>query len=100
MWCCVGSGWRTHQIRRFIYAHAEDTLYVNLFIPSRLTWKEQKLTLVQESRFPDEAQIRFRIEKSNKKTFSLKFRYPSWAKGASVSVNGKVQDITPNRAST
>ena len=77
----------------FIYAHAEDTLYVNLFIPSRLTWKEKKLTLIQESRFPDEEQIRFRIEKSNKKALSLKLRYPSWAKGASVSVNGKMQNI-------
>ncbi len=94
MWCCVGSGLENHtKYGEFIYAHAEDTLYVNLFIPSRLTWKEKKITLVQESRFPDEEQIRFKVEKSNKKAFSLKFRYPSWAKGASVSVNGKIQDI-------
>ena len=94
MWCCVGSGLENHtKYGEFIYAHAEDTLYVNLFIPSRLTWKEKKLTLIQESRFPDEEQIRFRIEKSNKKALCLKLRYPSWAKGASVSVNGKVQDI-------
>ena len=94
MWCCVGSGLENHtKYGEFIYAHAEDTLYVNLFIPSRLTWKEKKLTLIQESRFPDEEQIRFRIEKSNKKALSLKLRYPSWAKGASVSVNGKMQNI-------
>ena len=53
MWCCVGSGLENHtKYGEFIYAHAEDTLYVNLFIPSRLTWKEKKLTLIQESRFP------------------------------------------------
>lgn len=68
MWCCVGSGLENHtKYGEFIYAHAEDTLYVNLFIPSRLTWKEKKLTLIQESRFPDEEQIRFRIEKAIKK---------------------------------
>lgn len=93
MWCCVGSGLENHtKYGEFIYAHAKDTLYVNLFIPSRLTWKEKKITLVQETRFPDEEQIRFRVEKSKKKAFSLKLRYPSWAKGASVSVNGKVQE--------
>lgn len=93
MWCCVGSGLENHtKYGEFIYAHAKDTLYVNLFIPSRLTWKDKKITLVQETRFPDEEQIRFRVEKSKKKAFSLKLRYPSWAKGASVSVNGKVQE--------
>lgn len=93
MWCCVGSGLENHtKYGEFIYAHAKDTLYVNLFIPSRLTWQEKKVTLVQETRFPDEEQIRFRVEKSKKKAFSLKLRYPSWAKGASVSVNGKVQE--------
>lgn len=71
MWCCVGSGLENHtKYGEFIYAHAEDTLYVNLFIPSRLTWKEKKLTLIQESRFPDEEQIRFRIEKAIKSTLS------------------------------
>jgi DUF1680 family protein len=95
MWCCVGSGLENHtKYGEFIYAHTEDTLYINLFIPSRLTWKEKNLVLAQESRFPDEEQIRFRVEKSTKKAFSFKFRYPAWAKGASVSVNGKVQDIT------
>ena len=95
MWCCVGSGLENHtKYGEFIYAHTEDTLYINLFIPSRLTWKEKNLVLAQESRFPDEEQIRFRVEKSIKKAFSFKFRYPAWAKGASVSVNGKVQDIT------
>ena len=93
MWCCVGSGLENHtKYGEFIYAYRKDTLYVNLFIPSQLTWKEQGIILTQETRFPDEEQIRFRVEKSKKKAFSLKLRYPSWAKGASVSVNGKVQE--------
>lgn len=94
MWCCVGSGLENHtKYGEFIYAHAKDSLFVNLFIASRLTWKEKGVTLVQETRFPDEEQIRFRIEKSKKKAFSLKLRCPSWAKGASVSVNGEVQTL-------
>ena len=81
MWCCVGSGLENHtKYGEFIYAHANDTLYVNLFIPSRLTRQEKKVTPVQETRFPDEEQIRFRVEKSRKKAFSLKLRYPSGLK--------------------
>lgn len=95
MWCCVGSGLENHtKYGEFIYAHTKDALYVNLFIPSRLTWKEKGIVLTQETRFPDEEQVRLRVDKSKKKAFSLKLRCPSWAKGMAVSVNGEVQNTT------
>uniref|UniRef100_S0DDH3 Glycoside hydrolase family 97 protein n=2 Tax=termite gut metagenome TaxID=433724 RepID=S0DDH3_9ZZZZ len=96
MWCCVGSGMENHtKYGEFIYARSEDALYVNLFIPSRLNWQEKGVTLVQQTRFPDEENISFRVGTGTKgKTaFSLRLRYPSWAKGATVSVNGKPQVV-------
>ncbi len=94
MWCCVGSGLENHsKYGEFIYSHTKDTLWVNLFIPSRLTWKEQGVTLSQQSRFPDEEQITFTVEKSGRKPFALRMRYPGWAKGAKVSVNGEQQQV-------
>ena len=37
MWCCVGTGMENHgKYGEFIYAHTDDDLYVNLFIPSEL----------------------------------------------------------------
>ena len=93
MWCCVGSGLENHtKYGEFIYAHAKDTLYVNLFIPSRLTWKEKKITLVQETRFPDDGKVTLRIDEAPKKKRTLMIRIPEWAnqsKGYSVSINGK-----------
>ena len=55
-WCCVGSGLENHgKYNEFIYAHTNDELYVNLFIPSELNWKEKDLSVIQENNFPQEA---------------------------------------------
>ena len=94
MWCCVGSGLENHaKYGEFIYAHSDDSLYVNLYIPSRLDWKKKGIALTQETTFPNEEEIRFQLEHAPKSTFTLLLRYPSWAKGAQVIVNGKQQDI-------
>lgn len=97
MWCCVGSGLENHtKYGELIYARNNNDLYVNLFIPSRLQWKEKGVTIVQETRFPDEEQIRLRIEEGKKEAFKLKVRFPYWAKEidqVAVSVNGKKQKM-------
>lgn len=93
MWCCVGSGLENHtKYGEFIYAHQKDTLYVNLFIPSQLTWKEKGVTLTQETRFPDDGKVTLRIDKAPKKGVTLKIRQPQWAehsKEYNVKINGK-----------
>lgn len=90
MWCCVGSGLESHaKYGEFIYAHRGDNLYVNLFIPSTLNWREQGVSLRQSNRFPDEGGSTITVK--GNKTFTLKIRYPEWvAPGAlRVAVNGK-----------
>lgn len=92
MWCCVGSGLENHtKYGELIYAHTDNDLYVNLFIPSRLEWKDKGVTIVQETRFPDENQIRLRVEESSKKPFALNVRHPEWAAGGElhIAINGK-----------
>lgn len=93
MWCCVGSGLENHaKYGEFIYAHQKDTLFVNLFIPSQLDWKEKDVILTQETRFPDNGQVTLRIDKAPKKAFTLMIRRPSWldkGKGDYILVNGK-----------
>ena len=93
MWCCVGSGLENHtKYGEFIYAHQKDTLYVNLFIPSQLTWKEKGVTLTQETHFPDDGKVTLRIDKAPKKGVTLKIRQPQWtghSKEYNVKINGK-----------
>lgn len=101
MWCCVGSGLENHtKYGEFIYAHQKDTLYVNLFIPSQLTWKDKGVTLTQETRFPDNGKITLRIDKAPRKAFTLKIRQPKWAAHSNdylLKINGKSQSFTKGK---
>ncbi|RYZ47815.1 MAG: glycosyl hydrolase, partial [Chitinophagaceae bacterium] len=49
-WCCVGTGLENHgKYGEMIYAHNNKDLFINLFIPSVLNWKENGLVLKQET---------------------------------------------------
>jgi len=96
-WCCVGSGMENHsKYGGTIYAHTQDALYVNLFIPSRLNWEDKGVTLIQKNQFPDVSQTTLRIEVKKPTLFTLKFRYPSWVakKQLHLFVNGKEQKVS------
>jgi len=89
MWCCVGSGIENHfKYGEFIYAHNGDDLYVNLFIPSRLNWKEKGVVILQENDLPDDEETIFTIEEGG--DFILNIRVPRWLKNEmTLSLNGK-----------
>ena len=90
-WCCTGTGMENHvKYRDSIYFHDNATLYVNLFIPSTLRWRDKGLALVQETRFPEEAgtTLRWRLDKPVELALSL--RHPRWSRTAEVRVNGHV----------
>ena len=43
-WCCTGTGSEEYaKLNDSIYFHDHDSVYVNLFIPSTLDWKERGL---------------------------------------------------------
>ncbi|MDR0908053.1 MAG: glycoside hydrolase family 127 protein [Rikenellaceae bacterium] len=89
MWCCVGSGMESHaKYGEMIYAHrGASELYVNLFIPSVLTWEDAGVVVRQENSFPSEAATHLTVETKRAKTFTLKIRYPEWTEGMTVMVN-------------
>jgi hypothetical protein len=86
----VGTGWENPaRYTDSIYFHDAATLYVNLFIASRLEWKEKATTLAQETRFPEEDVTRLKIGGEGGR-FALKVRHPFWAAGpVAVRLNGK-----------
>ena len=95
MWCCVGTGMENHgKYGQFIYTHAGDALFVNLYAASQLDWKERGITLRQETTFPYSENSTITIAEG-KGTFNLMVRYPGWVHPGEfkVSVNGKPADI-------
>ncbi len=101
-WCCVGSGMENHgKYGQFIYAHDDDTLYVNLFIASEVNWKEHGVTVKQENRFPDEARTKLTLNMESPKDFALKLRHPAWVESGAfrVTINGEAVDSDSTPAS-
>lgn len=96
-WCCVGSGIENHaKYGEMIYAHNGKEVFVNLFIPSRLNWKEKKLEIIQENTFPDTPSTELTLNPHKPATFTLNLRYPKWVKAGALKVwiNGQPQVIT------
>ena len=94
MWCCVGSGIESHaKYGEFIYAHEGDALFVNLFIPSTLNWRERGIKLTQSTHFPDAESTRLTVDEGGK--FTMKIRYPAWVAAGrmQVKVNGKAVKV-------
>jgi len=90
MWCCVGSGIESHaKYGEFIYAHDKDALFVNLFIPSTLQWREKGVNLTQSNSFPDQAGTRITVDGDAR--FTMKIRYPAWVAAGKlgVRINGR-----------
>src|SRR5262249_40008189 len=70
------------------------TLFVNLFIPSALTWKEKGLTIRQDTRFPDEDTTRLTVTADKPTRLAVQVRDPSWVKsGFTIAVNGKPEPL-------
>lgn len=87
-WCCVGTGMENPA--RFgdaIYAHQGDSLLVNLFVASELTWREKSVTLRQETHFPDEGRTRLTLRLAKPTRFTLRVRHPGWTKTITTQVN-------------
>ena len=88
-WCCTGTGMENHvKYRDSIYFHDDRALYVNLFIPSAVTWKTAGAVLTQTTTFPDVAATTLRWTLKHPTDLTLKLRHPGWSRTAVVSVNG------------
>ncbi len=91
-WCCVGSGIENHsKYGDSIYFNdGSNGLFLNLFIPSVLSWPEKGVTIRQETRFPFKGRVRLRITASEPVPLSILVRHPAWARGDwSFQVNGE-----------
>jgi len=77
------------------YYKAENGIYVNLFIPSRVSWLQNgtQSTLTQTTEYPRENATQLKFALTRPEPFVVHVRIPAWA-GAktTLSVNGKKID--------
>lgn len=98
--CCSGSGVEAYsQLNQGIYYHNDTTLWVNLYIPSEVYWKEKNIKLMQNSKFPKDSIIDLTISTKRKSNFSLKLLVPSWAKNTTLYINDEKQHINAHSMS-
>lgn len=97
--CCNGSTIEAFALLNSgIYYHNDSTLWVNLYVPSELDWKEKNIRLEQSGEFPMNSSVEFSVSVKKQTAFGLNLFIPSWAKAVDVFVNGEKQqtEITPD----
>jgi hypothetical protein len=95
-WCCTGTGSEEYaKLNDSIYFHDDSSVYVNLFIPSKLDWRERGLKLTQTTKYPNDGRVTLTVEAAPSKPTALKIRVPYWAaKGFAVAVNDEPLSVT------
>ncbi|MFI5011570.1 MAG: beta-L-arabinofuranosidase domain-containing protein [Hyphomicrobiales bacterium] len=94
--CCSGTYIQLMaEYHNLIYFKDDAGIYVNLYMPSELHWRqgEHAVTLRQETAYPERPDSTVTLELAEPARFALRFRIPSWAKDASLSLNGAALEV-------
>ncbi len=93
--CCNGTALESHtKLQDSIYFSGvdDDALYVNLFIPSTLDWRQKKVTVTQKTRFPYSDSSLLTIAGGG--TFAIHIRVPGWTTpNFAVRINDQSQSV-------
>ena len=84
------------------YYKSQDGIYINLFLPSRVSWSQNnaQCTLTQITQYPMENTSQFDFKLSRPETFTAYVRIPAWAgPQTALSVNGRriEGDLVPGK---
>jgi DUF1680 family protein len=93
-WCCHGTGVENFsKLADSVYFRDGDGVWVNLFVPSEVNWKEKGVRLVQDTRFPESDTTTLTIRAEKPTRMALRVRVPYWvAEGGSAKLNGRQLD--------
>jgi hypothetical protein len=84
------------------YLRSQDGIYVNLFLPSRVSWLQNSTpcTLKQTTEYPTAGTTRLELALGQPEHFTVNIRIPAWAgPKTSISLNGNQiqQEIVPGQ---
>lgn len=83
-------------LNQYIYTVHGDTLYTNLYIGSELktTLGEAEVSVSQQSSYPWEGTVTFKVNPAQAGEFGIALRIPSWSQGMEIRVNGEVLKLS------
>lgn len=91
--CCSGTlGQIIADYGMSAYLAGEHSIFVNLYAPSRLSWRQRgrNVTLEQNTSYPLDSEVTIVVKTAAPESFSIGLRIPAWAGAASsLSLNGK-----------
>ncbi len=99
--CCGGTGLENHvKYQDTVYlraADADDELWVNLFVPSTLDWREQRATVTLTTALPFGGETSLRLDGAEGFVdgieLTLRIRIPAWTADApALSIDGEPLD--------
>jgi DUF1680 family protein len=82
------------RIPEFLYSVAPDGLYVNLYAPSTIKWKQGSVdaALATVTEYPFNGKVEMKVSASAPVAMSLRVRVPGWVGGeVAIAVNGKTE---------
>ncbi len=94
-WCCVGTGMENHaKYGDTIFMHDDRALWVNLFVPATVSWRERGVEVRQETGFPEASTTRLVFGCREPVELTLRIRHPGWAQGPlAVTVDGEPVEV-------
>jgi len=96
-WCCTGTGMENHaKYGDSIYFHDDESLYVNLFIPSVLNWAEKGVRVEQQTKFPESDRTLLIFHCDEPVELTLRIRCPYWTTG-DVEILHSLKSLSENR---
>jgi DUF1680 family protein len=100
--CCSGSYFQdVADYHNIIYYKDAQGVFVNMYIPSTVTWSagSSEVVLEQSTRYPDEDTSSIVVRVAKPTRLSVRLRIPAWTRDAAVTINGTATD-TAVRAGT
>jgi DUF1680 family protein len=94
--CCSGTYFQNMaEYQNLIYFKDNSGLYVNLYLPSEVTWETggQIIKLTQQTDYPEAETTVMRLDMAQPANFTLKLRMPGWSKGVLFKVNGESVNV-------
>ena len=78
------------------YFRAPKGVYVNLYVPSRVTWRQgnARVTMTQQTTYPNNGETTLHLKMDRAERFTVALRIPAWAGQQTViRVNGKIAGV-------